>query len=103
METPINIDRFLDAEGKITQMPHKQKPRQALLLYLAAKFEPNVIYTERQVNDICNCWHTFGDFFLLRRELVDYGLLARKRDGSQYWRVADPPCDETPLPAAPEE
>ena len=87
-EAPVNIDRFLDEAGRITQMPRKQAPRQALLEYLAEKFEPGTVYTERQVNDICDLWHTFGDYFLLRRELVDNGLLGRERDGSRYWRIA---------------
>ncbi len=86
MEPEINIKPFLDGSGKITQLPKKQKARTALLVYLAEKFEPDAVYSEREVNEICNQWHTFGDYFLLRRELVDCGLLCRERDGSRYWR-----------------
>lgn len=88
------IDRFLDESGRIVQLPRKQIPRRALLEYLAAKFEPDAVYTEHQVNAICEQWHTFGDYFLLRRELVDNGLLDRERNGAKYWRVM-----ETPSPA----
>ena len=94
MESKINITQFLDGSGKITQMPQKQKVRYALLEYLAEKFEPDSVYSEPQVNEICNQWHTFGDYFLLRRELVDDGLLSRKRDGSQYWRVLPSPPEQ---------
>jgi len=87
MEQDIKIERFLDSSGKITQLPQKQKMKCALLEYLAEKFELGCTYSEREVNDICNRWHTFGDYFLLRRELVDRGLLCRERDGSRYWRV----------------
>lgn len=87
MEVQINIDRFLDEEGRICCLPQKAAKRDALLVYLTTKFEPDTMYTERQVNDICERWHTFGDFFLLRRELVDHGLLGRERDGSRYWRM----------------
>ena len=89
MEKSIVINRFLDEEGKIVQLPRKQDPRRALLEYLASKFEPDTVYTEHQVNAVCEQWHTFGDYFLLRRELVDSGLLNRERDGSKYWRVAE--------------
>jgi hypothetical protein len=87
MEQTIKIKQFLDSSGKITQLPQKQKTKRALLEYLTEKFEPGCMYSEREVNDICNRWHTFGDYFLLRRELVDHGLLCRERDGSRYWRA----------------
>lgn len=87
MEQKIKIAQFLDRSGKVMQLPKKQRTRRALLEYLAEKFEPNRRYTEREVNAVCNEWHTFGDCFLLRRELVDCGLLCRKRDGSQYWKM----------------
>ena len=99
MEIDSAVARFLDSDGRITQMPRKRVPRQALLTYLAQKFETGVSYTERQVNDICDQWHTFGDYFLLRRELVDSGLLGRERNGSRYWRTeliaapTDPPSE----------
>ena len=87
MERKINIEPFLNDSGKITQFPQKHRVQYALLAYLANKFDSDRIYSEREVNAICDDWHTFGDYFLLRRELVDQGLLNRKRDGSQYWRA----------------
>lgn len=87
MEQEIKIVQFLDSSGRIKQLPQKQKARCALLEYLAEKFEPNHTYAEREINMICDQWHTFGDCFLLRRELVDHGLLCRERDGSRYWRA----------------
>lgn len=83
----IKIKQFLDSSGKITQLPQKQKAKRALLEYLVEKFEPGRTYSEREVNGICSQWHIFGDYFLLRRELVDHGLLCRERDGSLYWRA----------------
>jgi hypothetical protein len=87
MEQKMKIEQFLDSSGKIKQLPQKQKAKCALLEYLAGKFEPGRNYSERDVNMICNQWHTFNDYFLLRRELVDHDLLCRERDGSQYWRT----------------
>lgn len=87
MEQIIKIKQFLDRSGKITQLPHKQKVRRALLEYLTGKFELGRTYSEQEVNGICSQWHTFGDYFILRRELVDHGLLCRERDGSRYWRA----------------
>lgn len=87
MEQIIKIKQFLDGSGKIKQLPQKLKVRHALLEYLAEKFVLGRTYSEQEVNGICDLWHTFGDYFLIRRELVDHGLLCRERDGSRYWRV----------------
>lgn len=86
METKPKIDQFLDADGRIKQLPSKMKARLAVLEYLADKFERGRDYTEKQVNAICEEWHTFGDFTLLRRELIDFSLMNREPNGSRYWR-----------------
>jgi len=87
LEQKIDIARFLDDSGKIKQLSEKKKYRVAILSYLAEKFEINHSYTEKDVNETCEEWHTFRDYFLLRRELVDYGLLCREPDGSRYWKA----------------
>lgn len=86
MEEKIDINPFLDEDGKIIQLPSKQKIRVATLCYLAGKLKENRYYMENEVNAICDEWHTFGDYFVLRRELVDNGLLCREPNGSRYWR-----------------
>ncbi|MDD2991957.1 MAG: DUF2087 domain-containing protein [Pygmaiobacter sp.] len=83
------VAAFLDAEGRLTGLPQKHTVRRALLALLAEKFVPGQDYTEKQVNAICDDWHTFGDYFVLRRELVDEGFLCRTSNGSRYWRTAD--------------
>ncbi|MDF2513372.1 MAG: hypothetical protein K0S04_3238 [Herbinix sp.] len=86
MNQTIDIRRFLDDTGKITQLPQKKLFRVAALSYLAEKFEANRDYTEKEVNAICEEWHTFKDYFILRRELIDHGLLCRELNGSRYWK-----------------
>ncbi len=84
-----DISVFLDAEGRIKQWPAHDKARIPVLEYLCGKFEKGRTYTEKEVNEIIDRWHTFGDYFLLRRSLIDYRFMVRKIDGSQYW-VAEP-------------
>lgn len=86
LEEINEIKQFLDNSGKIIQLPQKEKTKVKTLRYLAEKFQEDRSYTEKEVNDVCSQWNTFGDFFLLRRELVDHGLLCREADGSAYWR-----------------
>jgi hypothetical protein len=82
----IKIDNFLDDYGRITQLPQKKTFRAATLCYLAEKFASDRDYTEKEVNSICEEWHTFGDYFILRRELINNGLLCREPNGSRYWK-----------------
>ena len=89
MPATIRISQFLDDEGRVIQLPKKQTARRAVLAYLAGKFDLDTDYTEKQVNILCNSWHTFGDPCFIRRELVDNGLLDRENDCSRYWRVAE--------------
>jgi len=83
---PRSIERFLDENGKLKQMPAKQAPRLLAYSYLAEKFEYDKEYTEQEVNAIIGTWHTFGDYFMLRRGLIEMGYLKRLADGSKYWK-----------------
>lgn len=87
MEDSDLLKRFLDNDGRLRQWPAKQRFQTLALAYLAAKFELDRTYTEPEVNDTLNRWHTYGDWATLRRALVDARLLIRKRDGSEYRRV----------------
>lgn len=84
------LSRYLDSEGRVTEWPsaRNNKAAQTLVLdYLINKFAFGYIYTEREVNELLNRYHTFGDAALLRRELISNRLLERLPDGSQYWRL----------------
>ncbi|WKY48397.1 DUF2087 domain-containing protein [Eubacteriaceae bacterium ES3] len=86
LKTNINISKFLDERGRINQLPKKKTTRLEILTYLTQKFDLNKDYTEKEVNEMCQVWHTFDDYFILRRELIDYGLLKRTVNGSRYWK-----------------
>jgi hypothetical protein len=58
-----------------------------MLRYLIEKFELERGYTEQQVNELLQQWYLDADFVLVRRSLIDAGLLQRTRDGARYWRT----------------
>jgi biotin operon repressor len=68
---------------QLKEIPAKRKKLMPVLRWLATEFKPDVIYTEREVNDILKQFHQ--DFASLRRELIDYGFLRRERGGGKYW------------------
>ena len=80
---------FLDRAGRFTQWPVKRKLQLTALHWMAALFEPGVVYRERDINNILDDWARFGDSARLRRDLCDLRLLERHSDGSAYWRAAD--------------
>ncbi len=90
------IARFLDGEGRLKQLPAKQAARAEAFAYLSTKFDFDRTYTEHEVNAVLASWHTFGDYFVLRRGLVDGGRLCRLRDGSKYWRNPDDKPEQGP-------
>ncbi len=83
----INISVFLDDAGKIVQIPVPNRTKIPVLAYLASKFEEDRIYSEKEVNGIIDAWHTFGDYFILRRLLIDYKFLDRTPSGAKYWVI----------------
>ena len=80
------LDRLLDDRGRVVRWPKRHKHRQLVLDYLIEHIEPQQLMTEREVGVLLDDLHTFRDVPLLRRCLVDEGMLDRKRDGSAYWR-----------------
>jgi hypothetical protein len=82
----IDITRFLDDKSRVKAWPSKKDMKIEILKYISTKFIQNRFYTEKEINIIIENWHTFGDYFLLRRGLIDNKFLSRERDGSKYWK-----------------
>ena len=91
MSTPSPIlAPFLNEQLQLTAWPAKPKKQMLVLEYLAEKFAYEKKYTEKEVNNLLNEFHTFGDPALLRRELYMKRFIDRKVDGSAYWRTERP-------------
>jgi biotin operon repressor len=74
-------------DGRLKQIPSKEKKLLVVLRWLATKFAPGVRYTEPEVNAILGAVHP--DYASLRRYLIVHGLLAREGGGGRYWRAED--------------
>lgn len=80
---------YYDTDGKLIQYPSKKPMRVLALLKIAAQFQKEQKYTEKQVNEIIRSEIAFSDIELIRREMYQYKILGRLKDGSQYWLEAD--------------
>lgn len=87
LKQKIDISVFLDDAGKIMQIPVPNRTKIPVLAYLVSKFEEDQFYSEKKVNEIINAWHNFGDYFVLRRMLIDYKFLDRTPNGAKYWVI----------------
>lgn len=70
-------------DGRVTTFPSKEKKKIVILQYIMEAFTANRQYEEKEVNEIIK--EKFEDYVTVRRYLVQYGFLDRKRDGSSYW------------------
>jgi predicted transcriptional regulator len=74
-------------DGRLKAIPLQQKKLLAVLRYVVREFEPNVRYSEKQVNQVLARFHE--DYARLRRELVEFRLMDRKGGGGDYWRIEE--------------
>ena len=90
MEKYKTLEGYLDDNGKFAQFPgKKQKKKQTLMLeYLAEKFTAGKKYTEREVNELLNQYHSFNDPATLRRLMFGSRLINRTLDGRSYWLIS---------------
>jgi hypothetical protein len=66
----------------LMRIPRKQSKLIVVLEWLVTFFERDLLYTEREINEILR--QRYEDYASLRRDLVDMGYLRRDRSGSRY-------------------
>jgi predicted transcriptional regulator len=81
------VEDYSLPDGKLKNIPSQSKKLEALLRYVAASFEPETLYSEKQVDEILSRFHE--DTARLRRELVGYGFIDREDGGGAYWRTEE--------------
>ena len=86
-----DLKGYIDDNGKFDRLPGKrQKKKQASMLqFLAQKFQMGKKYSEKEVNEILNQYHSFEDPSTLRRLMFGKKLLNRTLDGTSYWLTQD--------------
>ena len=79
------LHNYILPDGRLKSFPTQQKKLEAVLRHVVKAFEPDVRYSEKQVNEILSRFNE--DTARLRRNLVDFGLMDRQGGGGAYWRV----------------
>lgn len=99
-EKPVSDNRWIDQlnistedkailakwtfDGRLADFPTKDKEWAVILHWVASKFEADVRYTEKQVNEIITT-HIHPDYATIRRGLIEDGFMKRERGGAEYW------------------
>ncbi len=83
------LDIFVDGQ-RLLEIPVSYKKRLVILKWLVGFFEPDISYTESQVNALLKLHH--HDCATLRREMIGCGMLARdkgiyRRRPESAWRT----------------
>ncbi|OUE23496.1 DUF2087 domain-containing protein [Clavibacter michiganensis] len=93
------VERFL-RDGRIAQWPASPADLDALLQHVVARvLEPDEVLDEKALTE--RLVRLTDDHALLRRHLVDAGLVLRTRSGSEYARAdMTPSTDEPQAPPA---
>lgn len=92
------VARYFDAAGQMASWPAKLNHQELCLWVMWSRVPAGEVFDERQVSELLQSWHRFGDHALLRRAMVDGRLLSRTQDGREYRRVErKPPPELRPL------
>lgn len=87
----LKASRHFDGSRRLIRWPGRRGLQELCLWFLWSKIPADTKLTEREIGDLLNRLHLFGDAALLRRELFDFGLVHRTRDGRQYRRIEKKP------------
>lgn len=61
----------------------QEKHKLIVLREIAGRFMKGQIYHEKDINAILQ--EVYDDYVTVRRYMIEYSLLDRKPDGSEYW------------------
>ena len=86
--------RAFDNAGLMTRWPQKTSLQRLCLMWFWARLPGRKDLTEQQVNQVLKAGETFGDHVLLRRSLIDHGLMKRAIDGRIYRKIEQRPTPE---------
>ena len=81
------LEKFFDFENgkavKLKRFPGREKQRVVVIREISKSIESGKKYSEKEMNNVIKSF--FDDYVTLRRYLIEYGFLDRKKDGSEYW------------------
>ena len=78
----LKVGQFFDETGTLLSIPAKQSKKLAVLRIIAGAFDPNSIYSEKELNAILSRFN--DDTAAIRRHMIEFGIMERNKE-SYYW------------------
>lgn len=92
------ILRCFSPDGILLRWPKKTSHQKLALWWCWAALPARRDLSEREVNEILRRLNDFGDHVLMRREMIDWGMMTRSQDCRVYRRVeGKPPAEAASL------
>lgn len=92
------VSGHFDAEGRLKRWPSRYGHQSLALWVLWSRLGAGTVYDEFGISAVIRNNHLFGDHALIRRAMIDVGLIVRTIDGREYRRVErKPPGDALAL------
>lgn len=88
------LARYFGPDGRMIRWPSKFSHQAPCLWVLWSRLPARRTFTEPEINVLLAGQHGFGDHVLLRREMVNYGMIGRTTDCRSYWRIEQQPPTE---------
>ncbi|PAF21216.1 transcriptional regulator [Terribacillus saccharophilus] len=76
-------------DGKVINVPAKEKKKYILSAEFTKKFDEGKIYSEQDINAELLTMYSKDDYVEQRRYLITFELFKRTSDGTQYWLNSD--------------
>jgi len=88
------LRRHFDAEGRLIRWPARTSVQHKVLWVPWSHLPRGPSMTERHISARLNDWHLFGDAAIIRRTMLEQGLITRSADCTDYRRVEREPPTE---------
>ena len=85
------VIRHFDADGIMVRWPAKTNHQSLCLWVIWSRIPADQRFSEHEINQFITAGHSFGDYAILRRSLVNAHMLARTPDGKLYRRIEKQP------------
>lgn len=76
--------RCFDETGRLQRWPSKRSEQLLALWIVWSQLPRGQQFSELEINSMLAGWHDFDDHALLRRDLIDLGLMQRTPNGAIY-------------------
>ena len=83
------LEKWRRGRAERHAIPIEKPMRIIVLIKIAEQIDMDRKYTEKEINEIIRQNIAFTDIELIRREMFQYRLIGRLRDGSEYWAEKD--------------